>query len=216
MGYDHSFRNKKILITCGPTWVPIDQVRVISNISTGQLGQRLAQTLGQLGAQVTLLEGPVQTPLKTQSIKVIKFHYFDELRSLLEREFKKTYAVVIQAAAVSDYRLENKITHKLSSELRSLRLSLKPAPKIILSIKRRQPQTILVGFKLELTIDEDLLIQSSQRLLRKGQCDLVVANCLRESQYQGILIDRNQKIVGRAANRAQMIQVLIRQLKKML
>jgi len=56
-------KNKRILITCGPTWVPIDGMRVISNRSSGQLGQTIAQDLTKAGAKVTLLEGPVERPL---------------------------------------------------------------------------------------------------------------------------------------------------------
>ena len=51
--------NMRVLITCGATWVPIDDVRVISNISSGEMGHLIAQAFRQKGAQVTIIEGPV-------------------------------------------------------------------------------------------------------------------------------------------------------------
>ncbi len=109
---------KKILITCGPTWVPIDSVRVLSNISSGKLGQMLARELSKKGAQVTLLEGPVETPLTgaaSGKIRVLKFKTFDELFKNLKAELKKPWDAVIHAAAVSDYRPKPAEITKLSS-----------------------------------------------------------------------------------------------------
>ena len=73
-----SLKNKRILITCGPTWVPVDTMRVISNQSTGTLGQMIAEGFAKAGAKVTLLEGPVTRQLKSKSVKVLKFVFFDE------------------------------------------------------------------------------------------------------------------------------------------
>src|ERR1041385_7988360 len=140
---------KKILITCGPTWVAIDDVRVLSNRSTGELGRILARRLKGAGAKVTVLEGPVTEPLKDRLIKVLKFSFFEELTELLNEELKKRYDVVIHAAAVSDFRLPKKFSGKISSEKRRLNLNLVRAPKLINRIKKIAPKTFLVGFKLE-------------------------------------------------------------------
>lgn len=84
----YSFKNKKVLITCGPTWIPIDAMRVISNRSTGRLGQIMALDLAQQGSKVTLLEGAVQEPLQSPKIRVVKFLFFDEFAKLIEQELK--------------------------------------------------------------------------------------------------------------------------------
>ena len=75
-------KNKKILITAGPVWVPLDRVRVITNIFSGKLGWTIAKTAHQMGAQVTLLMGPGKVILPDKKIKgldIIYFRYFDEL-----------------------------------------------------------------------------------------------------------------------------------------
>ena len=103
---EKDLRQKKVLITCGPTWVPIDEMRVISNRSTGELGQRLAAGLAKSGARVTVLEGPVLQPLPVPGVRVIKSFFYDDLSRLLRLELKKKCDAVIHAAAVSDYRLK--------------------------------------------------------------------------------------------------------------
>ena len=60
----HKLKNKKVLITAGPTWVPIDNVRVISNTATGETGILLSEKLKNLGAKVTLLLGPTNLSLR--------------------------------------------------------------------------------------------------------------------------------------------------------
>jgi phosphopantothenoylcysteine decarboxylase/phosphopantothenate--cysteine ligase len=78
---------KKILITAGPTWVPIDKVRVISNIASGETGILLAKEADRLGLDVTLILGPIGSRFK-KTIGVKRFHHFDELHGLIKRELK--------------------------------------------------------------------------------------------------------------------------------
>jgi phosphopantothenoylcysteine decarboxylase/phosphopantothenate--cysteine ligase len=78
--------NKRILITAGPTWVPIDSVRVISNIATGETGILLAQEAVRRGFGVTLLLGPCDCCCIGQGFKVVRFRFFDELRQRLKEE----------------------------------------------------------------------------------------------------------------------------------
>ena len=82
-------RKIKALITCGPTWVALDDVRVLSNVSTGELGHLLAQKLKTAGARVTLIEGPVTHRLENKLVRVIKYQFFDELAEILKSELKK-------------------------------------------------------------------------------------------------------------------------------
>src|SRR3989338_2564724 len=114
-------KNKKILVTCGPTWVAIDDTRVLSNISTGALGQMIASQLKAKGAKVTVLQGPTHQ-FKSASIQIYHFTFFDELKNLLNRVLKKNYDVIIHAAAVSDYRLKTPFKKKISSSLKNLNL----------------------------------------------------------------------------------------------
>ena len=80
---------KRVLITCGPTWVPIDDVRVISNVSSGEMGHLIAQSFQSKGALVTIIEGPVTQTLEDKKIKIIKYRFFDELARVLKKELLK-------------------------------------------------------------------------------------------------------------------------------
>ena len=182
------FTKKNVLITCGPTWVAIDDVRVISNRSTGQLGQHLAQNFKKQGAHVTLLEGPVAHPLKANGIRIIKFNFYDELKQKLHQELTKKYDVIIHAAAVSDYVPEKQHKGKIKSNLSSLSLRLRPAAKLINFIKRWQPKGFLIGFKLEENLNKSVIAKATQSLFKQAKCDLVVANSLKGSTYKGFMV----------------------------
>lgn len=216
MKSDCSRPGRKVLITCGPTWVRLDDVRVISNRSTGVLGQTLARDLAKTGAQVTLLEGPVAEPLKSPSIKVLKFAFFDELRELLHKELRKKYHAVIHAAAVSDYQLRKPFSQKLSSRLKHLHLHLVPAPKLIHSVKKLAPRTCLVGFKLETDITRRNLQRKAADLFQKAGCDLVVVNKTTPNSYEGYILDKNGRILALAKSRAQISRCLTKILKEKL
>ncbi|MBF0483942.1 MAG: phosphopantothenoylcysteine decarboxylase [Candidatus Omnitrophica bacterium] len=208
-------KNKKVLITCGPTWVPIDEVRVISNVSSGQMGHILASAFLREGCQVTLIEGPVHQPMtKTEGLKVIPFFFYEELRTTLLKKLKQKFDIVIHAAAVSDYRIKNTFNHKISSSLKTLKLILVPTAKIITEIKKIQPKCFLVGFKLEPGLGRDALIDRSRKLFSEAGCDLVIANSLRGNKYKGYIIDPQLKVAASADSREGIVKKLIQDLKK--
>lgn len=202
-------KNKKILITCGPTWVPVDAVRVISNQSSGQLGHILAKNFGKAGARVTVLEGPVQNPLKRRDIKVLKFSFFDELFGLLKKELRKKYDIVIHAAAAADYKPAKKISGKINSQAAPLKLDLVPNPKMINVIKKIAPKTFLIGFKLEPKISRQHLKKITQKLFHEAHCDLVVANSLNGKNYSGYIVDEQFRVLAHAASRQKLAQSLM-------
>ncbi|MCR4336888.1 MAG: phosphopantothenoylcysteine decarboxylase [Candidatus Omnitrophica bacterium] len=207
-----SLKNKKILITSGPTWVPLDPVRVISNRSTGELGKLLTKACQKAGGKVTLLEGPVQEPLKSSSVRIRKFCFFDELKKLLKEELKKSYDVVIHAAAVADYRLEKPLQEKIGSYRETWQLTLIPTEKLILKIKRLSPKSFLVGFKLETTATKDQLFRVSRGLMESAHCDLVVANSFQGGYHAYLLGEDEDVILGQAKSRPELVQKLIKTL----
>src|SRR5271157_2085618 len=95
----------RVLVTCGATWTPIDDVRVISNVSSGEMGHLIAQAFRQRSAQVSIIEGPVTHTLIDKKIKIIKYRFFDELARVLKAELLKKYDIIIHAAAVSDFKV---------------------------------------------------------------------------------------------------------------
>jgi len=210
----NSLKNKKILITSGPTWIPIDPMRIISNKSSGQLGQIMALDLTKVGADITLLEGPVSTPKKLKNIKVLKFTFYDEFLKVLTNELKKKYDILIHAAAVSDYKLKNPYKNKLSSKATTLLLELVPTKKIINLIKKINPNITLVGFKLESQMTKALALKKTSKLFKEVGCDLVIANSFTNQKYSGYIINKEGEFLAHAGSRAKISAALLKILNK--
>jgi len=188
-----SLKNKKILITAGPTWVPIDSVRVISNIATGETGVLLAEKLSKAGAKVTLVLGPVGACCLNHKIKLIKFKFFDELKNIITKELSFTkYNILIHSAAVSDYRPLKNYNQKVKSGKKLWQLKLTQTPKLIDLIKKLDPSLILVGFKFEPEARKDTLMKRAKNLLDHAHLDLIVANTIFGNLYKAYVINHNR------------------------
>lgn len=161
----------------------------------------MALALKKAGAQVTLLEGPVSNPLESKSIRVRQFSFFDELRGLLREELRKKYHAVIHAAAVSDYQLKEPIQGKLTSQRRGITLKLIPTVKLISLVKKYNPETFLVGFKLEPELNTTTTSKNCRRLFNESNCDVVIVNTAANRRYRGYILDADAKILGTAATR---------------
>lgn len=202
-----NLKNKKILITAGPTWVPIDSVRVISNIATGETGSFLAEEAKKQGAQVSLFLGPANACCLNNSINVIRFNYFSELRNKLIKALRaKRYDIIIHSAAVSDFKLREPIKGKLSSG-KTYNLKLVPLPKIILDIRHFAPQARLVMFKLEIGVADKLLIKKAKSAQASSDADVVVAN--RISPYRAYIISKEGYTIT-AKNKTELAKKLIK------
>ncbi|MCM8801167.1 MAG: phosphopantothenoylcysteine decarboxylase [Candidatus Omnitrophica bacterium] len=206
-----SLKHKRILITAGPTWVPVDTVRIISNIATGQTGILLAKRLHRLGAKVSLILGPVETANLGKKIKVIRFKFFNELKKILFDELKnKDYDILIHSAAVSDYRPKIKYLSKIESGLKSLNLRLMPTEKIIDKIKKIKPSLYLVGFKFEPQKNTSFLLKRAVELLKRAKADLVVANTLdKNGDYRAYVINQD-RVYGPISGKLNLVERLIK------
>lgn len=186
-------KGKRILITAGPTWVPIDEVRVISNIASGETGILLAEKLLKYGAGVTLVLGPVESCCINKKIKLVRFKFFDQLRSRLKKELlSKNYDCIIHCAAVSDFRLLNPARGKLASN-KAHNLKLTVLPKIVNEIRKLCPAAKLVMFKLGSGISDIELIRRAREALLKAQADLIVANRITPS-YKAFILNKNETL----------------------
>jgi len=200
-------KGKKILITAGPTWVPIDDVRVISNVATGKTGILLAREAAVRRAEVTLVLGPGEEKAGGRLSRLIRFHFFSELQDILKRELKnKKYDIVIHSAAVSDFKPEYKLKGKLNSD-KGCRLKLIPLEKLVVLIRRFAPKSILVMFKLELTVTDKTLIQRAKSARDMVGADMVVANRL--SPYRAFIIDKENNQI-KAQSRQELAKKLIK------
>jgi phosphopantothenoylcysteine decarboxylase/phosphopantothenate--cysteine ligase len=179
---------RRVLITSGPTREFLDPVRYLTNASSGAMGFALAAAARALGAKVVVVSGPValEAPRGVAVIPVTTA--LQMRREVLKRSGRA--ALVIAAAAVSDWRPARRAEHKLKRGPRPVSLTLVPNPDIIKdAARRRRPGQVFVGFALE---TRDAARQARAKLLRKG-LDLVVANGpenLASGRARGILVSR--------------------------
>ena len=175
-------KDKKILISAGPVWVPIDKVRAITNIFGGALGLTIALEAQKQGAKITLLLGPgrVQLPVPfPENIRLIRFKFFDEFFDLIKKELvSKSYNAVIHSAAVSDYKPVSNYKGKIKSGKKFLTIDLEPTIKIVDKIKSWDPDIFLVKFKLEVGKQKTGLINRAYQSMLDSKADLIVANDL--------------------------------------
>lgn len=207
-------KNKKILITAGPTWVPIDNVRVISNIASGETGILLAKKLCRFKAKPTLLLGPGQKSCANGKINLKRFRFFDDLKKIITRELRsQNYDILIHSAAVSDYQPKTRLKKKSGSDRKLWKLNLLPTPKLIRLVKKIDPGIFLIGFKYEPDAKKEGLLSKAKRLLNLSDAGLVVANTTLRSRYQAYILNR-EKILARAASKRELADKLIKTLTK--
>ncbi len=164
---------RKVLITSGPTQEPIDPVRYIANRSSGKQGHALARAAAALGAEVTLVSGPVTLP-DPEGVKVVKV---DTAHEMLAATLAALPAdIAICAAAVADWRAADEALQKLKKQPDGSGPSLKLAanPDILGTIAQpgaQRPQ-LVIGFAAE---TENLIENAKGKRARKG-ADWIVAN----------------------------------------
>lgn len=205
------------MITAGPTWVAIDRVRVLSNIASGKTGILLAKRAKAAGAEVTLLLGPIGEVAPIKGVRILRFNYFDDLASLMDKELSGGgYRVVIHSAAVSDYRPKSVFKGKLGSGKKNLAIPVSPTPRIIDRIKRISPRALLVGFKLEFGLSKSKLIAEALRLSGRANADLVVANSFAKNRYSALIVDKYGEVLSRFSSKVKLAQGIIRIIKERL
>lgn len=204
-------KDRKIIITAGPTWVAIDKVRIITNIFNGRTGCTIAKRAREFGAQVKLLLGPGKLDLPRsyfKGVKIVSFRYFQELLSLVRKEVAtKKYDVMIHSAAVSDYepvKIEDK---KIRSGRNRLNITLKPTIRIIQQIKEWDPKIFLIQFKLEVNKTSQKLIEEGYKSMLRNKADLVVVNDL-VNLHNAYVVDLAKDII-KINNRSELADKLL-------
>lgn len=168
----HRLAGKKILITAGPTYEPIDPVRYIANRSSGKQGYAIATAAAKAGADVTLISGPVDLDDPPQ-VKVIRVESAREMLSEVEKSLPSDVAIF--TAAVADWRVANAGEQKIKKTQTGLpKLDLTENPDILATVsklKHNRPK-LVIGFAAE---TENLISNATAKLKRKGS-DWIVAN----------------------------------------
>jgi phosphopantothenoylcysteine decarboxylase / phosphopantothenate---cysteine ligase len=179
-------RGKKFLITAGPTYEAIDPVRFIGNHSSGKMGFSIAEAAANLGAEVTLISGPVSLNIDHTMVTLVSVTSAQEMYNAVHSSFK-TCDVAILSAAVADYRPKEVASEKIKKEEGSVTLALEKTKDILASLGEIKQKQLLVGFALE-TQNE---IENAKTKLKKKNLDLIVLNSLRD-EGAGFKIDTNK------------------------
>ncbi|WP_296786283.1 phosphopantothenoylcysteine decarboxylase [uncultured Methanobrevibacter sp.] len=174
-------KGKKILISLGGTYEPIDSVRGITNKSSGKMGLALAKEAYIRGADLTLVVANVSVEIPSV-FDVIRVETSSEMNEAILR-LVPDFDIFISAAAVSDFEFRKKSDKKIDSSS-SLFLNLKPTTKIIRQIKDINPEIFLVGFKAEFNISKDEIIECARKQIADAGTDLVIANDISKENCQ--------------------------------
>ena len=172
--YTEDLKDKKILITAGPTYEKIDPVRFIGNYSSGKMGFALAEECSRRGAKVVLVAGPVSLTC-SESIQRVDVESCKEMYEAAVGEFPNCDAAIL-CAAVADFRPEEIAEQKIKRVGDDLLLKLKPTQDIAATIGTMKGEgQRIVAFALETNEEES----NAQRKLEKKNADFIVLNSTR-------------------------------------
>ena len=174
----------RVVVTCGPSYEPIDEVRRITNFSTGELGILLANHLAAAGCDVTCFKGVGATsPERVVGARLVPFATNEHLRSELEGlERREKIGAVFHAAALCDYRVKSVHSScgaevaatKIPSRSGELVLTLDPAAKLIHELRDFFPVSRIVGWKYELVGSRADVLAAAIRQLHESRSDACV------------------------------------------
>jgi phosphopantothenoylcysteine decarboxylase/phosphopantothenate--cysteine ligase len=185
-----SLGGRHIVVTAGPTWEAVDDVRFLGNRSSGKMGFALAEEAAKLGAEVTLIAGPVALPTPASVAKRVDVESALEMRDALHKVFPSA-DVVVMAAAVADFRPGVRVLGKLSrrdardaqektskTPIVAKALPLVANPDLLAELGRMRTggRPYLIGFAAEVGVSGPGLAEKARSKLVEKSCDVVVAN----------------------------------------
>jgi phosphopantothenoylcysteine decarboxylase/phosphopantothenate--cysteine ligase len=162
---------RRIVVTAGPTWEPIDPVRYVGNRSTGRMGFAVAAEAFRRGADVTLVVGP-GTVTPPRGPRAVAVQTAEEMRAAV-REAAGDADAIVMAAAVADFRPEHVEASKVKKQSGVREVKLVPTPDILAELGSDKGGRVLVGFAAETGGD---LIATARSKLAAKHLDLVVVN----------------------------------------
>jgi phosphopantothenoylcysteine decarboxylase/phosphopantothenate--cysteine ligase len=163
-------KDKKVLVTAGPTQEPIDPVRYVSNHSSGKMGYAIARAAEYRGAKVVLVSGPtsLQTPLEIDLINVTTAQ---EMYEAVSDQMENAH-IIIKVAAVADYRPKDPADRKIKKKNDTMELSLEKNIDILKEIGKKKKNQVVVGFAAE---TQDLQDNAVKKLKEKN-LDMIAGN----------------------------------------
>ncbi|AKI97940.1 bifunctional phosphopantothenoylcysteine decarboxylase/phosphopantothenate--cysteine ligase CoaBC [Kosmotoga pacifica] len=166
---EKSLQGIKALVTAGPTREKIDNVRFITNRSSGKMGYAIARALRYFGAEVTLITGPT-TLLAPAGVEIVRVESAAEMANAVD-EYLPGSKLVVMTAAVADYRPIDVFPNKLKKHPGEMTITLERTRDILMTMKKK-PGQIVIGFCAE---DRDIEARAREKLSRKS-LDAIVCN----------------------------------------
>ena len=168
-------KDKRILITAGPTYEAIDPVRFIGNHSSGKMGFALAKVAIELGAEVILISGPSEEKISHPSASVVKVMSAENMFEKVKKYYSSV-DIAISSAAVSDFKPKNYKAQKIKKNQNIQSIELSPTKDILAYMGEKKKDQYLVGFALE-TENE---IDNAKLKLKIKNLDGIVLNSLND------------------------------------
>ncbi len=202
-----SLRCVHCVVTAGPAFEPIDEVRRITNHSTGRLGCALADSLVRGGHRVTLLlsDTALHRP-RSAAIEIVRFSTSADLKERLRENAQSEIGGVFHAAAVADFRVAGvrpagplrlspriEKERKLPTRTEGYWLRLVPAPKLIGSLRRWFPSALLVGWKFEVEGQAADALSEGRSQLVRNKTDVCVVNGPAYGEGFGVVTRREMR-----------------------
>ena len=174
-------RISKVIITAGACYEMIDDVRAITNLSSGKMGLALAFAYYLRGFDVTLISSAQNLPKSMENLEFLSFKSSAELLEILKNKKLAKDDLLVMAAAISDYIPSQKAKGKIKKSGANLNLELKENIDILSSLKELKCKKI--GFKMEM--DEQSALSSAKNMLENKALDAVCLNVLKAQNYFG-------------------------------
>jgi len=171
-----SLSGKKVMVSAGPTYEPIDPVRFIGNHSSGKMGLAIAEELYARGADVTLILGPSSINLPGNGIKSVRVNTAEEMYAACTKQFDKS-DIGVMAAAVADYAPVKVASTKVKKKSDELVIELKKTKDILKNLgENKSSKQVLVGFALETNNEREYALGK----LKNKNADMIVMNSLND------------------------------------
>ena len=174
-------RISKVIITAGACYEMIDDVRAITNLSSGKMGLALAFAYYLRGFDVTLISSAQNLPKSMENLEFLSFKSSADLLEILKNKKLAKDDLLVMAAAISDYIPSQKAKGKIKKSGANLNLELKENIDILSSLKELKCKKI--GFKMEM--DEQSALRSAKNMLENKALDAVCLNVLKAQNYFG-------------------------------
>ena len=172
---DLPLQGKKVVVTAGPTRERIDPVRFLTNFSSGKMGYAMAEAAAKLGAQTTLISGPVGID-PPSGVQVVQVESAQDMFEAVIEHFDSA-SMVIKTAAVADYRPIEIHAQKMKKQSGESTIVLERTTDILAELGNRKTSQLLIGFAAE---TNDVVHYAKGKLVKKN-ADYIIANDVTEA-----------------------------------